>query len=196
MDQPLGYKIGNWLEIEECLDCLKGKGPKDLEEITIELTSEMLIQAGFKINMEDARKTCFQALRDGSAFNKFLELVRAQGGDAKFLQHPERFLRARYIKKIRATRDGTLSYFDTYQIGLGGIQLGSGRLNADTKIDPYAGIILHKKIGDPVKKGEILLELHSSRRSSLKAAEEQLKEVFIIQPKVINPPKLILSRLD
>ena len=196
MDQPLGFKIGNWLEIEECLDCLKGKGPQDLQNITIELTSEMLVQAGLTSDMRDARKRCLQALQDGRAFDKFLEIVHTQGGNIQFLLQPEKFSRARYVKNMRASQNGVVSGIDTYQIGLGGIHLGAGRLTAEAKIDPDAGIILHKKIGDSVKSGELLLELHSNKRPSLKAAEMQLKDAIKIEQKEMRPPKLILKRLS
>lgn len=196
MDQPLGFKIGNWLEIEECLDCLRGKGPPDLQKITIELTSEMLVQAGITQNVKDARERCHKALQDGKAFDKFLEIVHTQGGNIQFLLQPEKFSRARYVKKMKASKDGILSAFDTYQIGLAGIHLGAGRLTAEAKIDPDAGIILYKKIGDSVKSGEVLLELHSNKHSSLTAAEKQLKDAIKIEQKEMKPPKLILKRLS
>jgi pyrimidine-nucleoside phosphorylase len=196
MDQPLGFKIGNWLEIEECLDCLKGKGPQDLQKITIELTSEMLLQAGITREISVAREKCLEALHDGRAFDKFLEIVHHQGGNIQFLLQPEKFSRARYVKEIIANRDGIVAGIDTYQIGIGGIYLGAGRVNAEAKIDPDAGIILHKKIGDAVQKGEVLLEIHSNKRPSLSAAAKHLKEVIRIEQKEVRWPKLILKRLS
>jgi pyrimidine-nucleoside phosphorylase len=196
MDQPLGFKIGNWLEIEECLDCLKGRGPQDLQKITIELTSEMLLQGGITREIKEARKKCLEALNNGKAFDKFLEIVHQQGGNIQFLLQPEKFSRARYGKEIKAMRDGIVASINTYQVGIGGIYLGAGRLNAEAKIDPDAGIILHKKIGDSVQKGEVLLEIHSNKRPSIGAAVKYLKDAIKIEQKEIKPPKLILKRLS
>ncbi|UCF65566.1 MAG: thymidine phosphorylase [bacterium] len=196
MDQPLGNKIGNWLEIEECLDCLKGEGPKDLVELTVELTTEMMILADLEKKRSVAKKKCFQALNDGSALKKFLELVKFQGGNIELLLHPERVGTASYSKKLTAAKDGFISQIDTYRLGVGSVHLGAGRFHAGSKVDPQAGLILYKKIGDPVKKGEVILELRSNKQAALEEAEIQLDHFCKIQPTGVRTPELVRKRLS
>jgi len=196
MDQPLGCKIGNWLEIEECLDCLNGEGPRDLVELTVELTSEMMILADLEKDPSEAKKKCYRALKDGSAMEKFLELVKFQGGNVDTLLHPEKMTPARYTKKLTAAKDGFISHIDTYRLGMGSVYLGAGRSHAGSKVDPQAGLILYKKIGDPVKRGEVILELRNNKQAALQEAEVQLKNVFKIQPTKVPIPRMIRKRLD
>jgi pyrimidine-nucleoside phosphorylase len=195
MEQPLGLKIGNWLEVEESIECLQGKGPNDLEELVIELTSEMLLLTGLVEKRNTARRKCRQALQNGTAFEKMLQLVRAQGGDAQIILHPENFLSAKYHKELKAKTNGYLVSFNTREIGLIAVALGAGRLKANDPVDPRAGIILHKKIGARIKTGDTLLEIHTNKTSVLNAIQPRLEAAVKISTKPRQPPQLILKRL-
>jgi len=195
MEQPLGYKIGNWLEIEECLECLRGGGPQDLITLTVELSSEMMVLAGLEKNQQNAQKKCYQALKEGKALEKFLELVEFQEGNVEVLLQPEKVKPARFRKKVVSLQQGYISYIDTYRLGVGSVLLGAGRFHARSKVDPLAGIILRKKLGDPVKKDEPIMELHSSKETALQDAEGHLQGAFKIQSNRVQTPQLIRKRL-
>lgn len=195
MEQPLGLKIGNWLEVEESIECLQGKGPDDLLELVVELTAEMLLLAGMVEKKTEARRKCRQALQNGIAFEKMLQLVRAQGGDTQFILHPENYPTASYRKELKATANGYLTGFDTREIGLISVALGAGRLQANDPVDPRAGIILHKKIGDPVKTGDTLLEIHTNKTNVWKSIQQRLRSAVNVSAKPIQPPRLILKRM-
>ncbi|MEJ2637858.1 MAG: thymidine phosphorylase [Calditrichia bacterium] len=196
MEQPLGYKIGNWLEIAECIDCLHDKGPDDLMDVVYTLTSEMLILGGQASDREDALSKCCKAIADGSAFRKFVEMVKYQGGDPETVISPEKYPLAAHRQVLQAPRSGFISGFDTRQVGLAGVQLGAGRARAEDPVDPRAGIVLFRKIGDKVEKGEPLLEIYTNRKASLKEAGERLLNSIEIGEKAPAIPELILKRIS
>ncbi len=196
MEQPLGYKIGNWLEIAECIDCLHDKGPDDLMDVVYTLTSEILILGGQASDREDALSKCRKAIADGSAFRKFVEMVKYQGGDPETVISPEKYPLAAHRQVLQAPRSGFISGFDTRQVGLAGVQLGAGRARAEDPVDPRAGIVLFRKIGDRVEKGEPLLEIHTNRKASLKQAGERLLNSITINENAPAIPELILKRIS
>lgn len=195
MEQPLGLKIGNWLEVEESIECLQGGGPDDLTELVVELTAEMLLMAGLVGKKNAARRKCRQALQDGTAFKKMLQLVRAQGGDTRLIFHPENYPMARYRKELRTASSGYLAGFDTREIGLISVALGAGRLKANDPVDHQAGIILRKKVGDRVNTGDILMEIHTNKSNILNHIKSRLKAAVKISTKPPQSPQLILKRL-
>jgi pyrimidine-nucleoside phosphorylase len=195
MEQPLGLKIGNWLEVQESIECLQGRGPDDLEELVVELTTEMLLLAGLVEKKNTARCNCREALQNGIAFEKMLQLVRAQGGNVQVILHPDNYPLARYYKELKANCNGYLTGFDTHELGLISVALGAGRLQAKEQVDPQAGIILHKKIGDPVKAGDTLLGIQTNRANIWNSIQQRLRAAIKISDKPIQPPRLILKRL-
>ncbi len=194
MDQPLGQKIGNWLEVEESLDCLQGKGPADLRALVIELTAEMLRLAGITKNKIEARRQCQKALRNGAAFEKMLQLVHYQGGEIKFLQHPEKFPRAGYLRQLKAIKSGYIAEINTREVGLVSVLLGAGRQQVTDRIDPSAGIILHKKIGDSVQAGDTLLEIFTNKANVWNQVKPRLETAIKISTRPPQTPTLILKR--
>jgi len=196
MDQPLGYKIGNWLEIAECIDCFHGKGPDDLMEVTLTLTAEMLVISGKAGDSQEARQKCLTALSDGSAFEKLLEMVRYQGGDPKVIEAPDTYPIAKYRRVIESPTGGFVQGFDTRQVGMAAVQLGAGRLRAEDPVDAKAGIILFKKLGDPVRPGEPLCELHTSKEETLDEAARKFLAALTIGEEPPNIPLLILKRIE
>ena len=196
MEQPLGFKIGNWLEIAECIDCFQGNGPDDLMEVTLTLTSEMLVIGGKATDLQEARQKCLTALSDGSAFKKLLEMVRYQGGDPGVIEAPESYPVAPYRRIIEAPVGGFVQGFDTRQVGMVAVQLGAGRLRAEDPVDAKAGIILFKKLGDAVKPGEPLAELHTNKEESLKEAANKFLAALSIGEEPPDIPSLILKRIE
>lgn len=195
MDQPLGIKIGNWLEIEECIDCLQGNGPRDVMEIVLLLAGEMLVMAGRAKDHDSAREMCQEAIREEKAYAKFIELVKFQKGNPDFIIHPEKYEQARFVKVIEATKNGTILKFDTREIGMTSVLLGAGRMRAEDVVDPQAGIILYKKLGDSVVAGEPLLEIRTNKQSVLKDAEKKIIKAIRIGDGEGNNPPLVTDRL-
>lgn len=150
MNQPLGYAVGNTLEIKECIEVLKGGGPEDTKKLTLALADYMFRLAGKKFSSE--------LLKNGSAYKKFLEMVKAQGGEL-----PDQFPEARIKEPVPAPGSGYINRMDTQELGLACNELGAGRITLDTKIDHTAGLIIKRKLGDKVQKGEPLVIVHTNK---------------------------------
>ena len=159
MDEPLGHKIGNGLEVYEAIETLHGKGPKDLVEVTVEIGAHLLIDAKLEIDFDIAKKKLYQALNDGSAFSKFVELVKAQGGDVDVLYHPEKLLTHQLVH-VLAEKEGYIMDINALDIGKAAMRLGAGRETKEDQVLLDVGLDLHKKIGDYVKKGDCLATLY------------------------------------
>ena len=172
MNQPLGDKIGNWLEVEESLDVLKGKGPADVRELSLVLTGQMLAMADPKRSENDIRKELEKLLDNGAAYDAFLRISKEQGADIKYLENPELYPISKHIIEVKSDHKGTISGIDTYQLGLDSIVLGAGRKSLNDTIDPKAGLVVHKHLGDKVEKGEVLISLHTDDK---KAVDELTK---------------------
>lgn len=195
MEQPLGRAVGNWLEIEECIDCFHGKGPNDLMEVTLALAAEMVVLAGKAGSAQAARDLCQQALSSGKAWDKFLEIVAAQGGDTEFLEHPRRYPRARFRAELKAGESGYVAAFQTREVGMASVELGAGRLRAEDPVDPQAGIRLHRKLGELVEKGQVVAELYTNRKETLPGALKRLEKAIHIDARPPKIPPLVLKRL-
>ena len=182
MDEPLGHKIGNGLEVYEAIETLHGKGPKDLVEVTVEIGSHLLLDAKIESDFEIAKKRLYQALSDGSAFNKLVELVRAQGGDVDVLNHPEKLL-AKDKVFILAEQDGYIIDINALDIGKAAMRLGAGRETKEDQIMLDVGLDLHKKIGDFVKKGDCIATLYVKDKGVEEAKKLILNAVTIGQEK-------------
>jgi len=174
MNQPLGDKVGNWLEVEESLDVLKGKGPADVRELSLVLTGQMLSMADPKRPESEIRKELETLLDNGAAYDAFLKIAEVQGADIKYLEKPELYPVSKHVIEVKSGRKGTISGIDTYQLGLDSIVLGAGRKSLNDKIDPKAGLVVHKHLGDKVEKGEALISLHTD---DPKAAEELSRSI-------------------
>jgi pyrimidine-nucleoside phosphorylase len=160
MDQPLGRAVGNAVEVAEAVACLRGEGPDDLMEVSLELAAEMLMLGGVARQRDEALERCRQAIGDGSALARFRRMVIAQGGDGRVCDEPEQVLpRAERVELVRAERSGYLQQLKAFAVGQASMLLGAGRATAEDAIDPAAGIILRKTVGDAVSAGDVLAEL-------------------------------------
>jgi pyrimidine-nucleoside phosphorylase len=194
MNQPLGKAVGNNLEIKEVIETLKGNGPKDLEEICLSSGAILLTQAELFKNTEDAKKALIENIKNGKAFEKFKEFVKAQGGDLDYIEHPEKFPVSKNIIEIKSENEGYIKTIDALSIGLGSCHLGGGREKMDDVIDMSAGIILNKKVGDQVKKGELLCTLYTNK-DNVDSIIKDVKEAFIFQDEPIKESELFKSGL-
>ena len=189
MSQPLGLAIGNALEIKEAIDTLKGHGPADLVELCLTLGSQMVHLAGIGNNLAEARLLLEENLNNGKALEKFKEFVASQGGDASVIDHPERLPHAAYQSEVLATRDGVISQINADEIGIAAMMLGAGRANKESKIDLAVGLMLRKKVGDTVKKGDSLVTIYSNQ-AEVTAVEAKIQENMTISEKA-EPIQLI-----
>ncbi len=162
MNQPLGQKVGNTLEVEEAIDILKGKGPKDTTELTLTLGAYMLILAGLSDDVELAKEILKQRIADGSALAKFSELITAQGGNAKVITDYTLFPHAKNHYEVRAKTAGIIQKIDANKLGMLNVYLGGGRLQKTDTIDFGVGLILNKRVGEQVAENELLLTIEAN----------------------------------
>jgi pyrimidine-nucleoside phosphorylase len=172
MDQPLGLAVGNSLEVKEAIKTLHGEGPKDLVELAIEAGAIMLEQAKKVNNLDEGRAKIVQAMHDESGFKKLVGLFKAQGGDYTYIEKPEKFPVSKYEIPVYAEKDGYVRRIDSLEIGLSAMRLGAGRETMDDVIDMSAGILLNKKVGDEVKKGDLLATCYTNRMGVEKVVED------------------------
>lgn len=196
MSQPLGFAIGNWLEVVECIECMQGREIEDLMEVTYALGGAMVMLGGKAVTIEEGMETCREAIRSGKAFTKFQELVVRQGGDVSLLSQPETYQRSTYSAEVRATSSGSIESIDALELGLVGIALGAGRMRVDEVIDPRAGILLKKKVGDSVSPGEPLAVLFTERKAILTDILRRVEQAFKIGAGPVARPMLIRAIID
>ena len=195
MDIPLGRNIGNTLEVVEAIEILNGNGPEDLKEVCIALAANILFLAD-KGSLSECEELAKKAISDGSALATFARMVKAQGGDAEWIYHPEKFPKATCSKIVFADREGFISHVDTEGYGTSALLLGAGRNTKEDVIDMTAGIILHAKTGDFVKVGDPIAELFTSREETLASAEKKLLASTFIESKQHEKKPLILDRVE
>ncbi|MGM0545912.1 MAG: thymidine phosphorylase [Bacteroidota bacterium] len=196
MNQPLGYKIGNWLEVEESMDGLQGNGPDDVMEVSHMLAGTMIMLGGKAESVEEGIEMSHEAVENGQAFEKWLELTEEQGGDPSVLKDFSAYDHADHSFEFGAPQAGYITEIDAYNIGMASLELGAGRKKKDDIIDPAAGIELHHKIGARVEQGEPLVTGYVNDQSLVEISEEYLQDSFSIsdnKPKAIN---MITHRVD
>ena len=186
MSEPLGFAVGNSLEVVEAIDSLKGNGPDDLMELVYVLGAQMLLLANRASEFEQAKEMLKGAIKDGSALAKFKEMIVNQGGDVDVVDHPQKLLTAKFITKLKADQDGYVTKLTADEIGLAAMQLGAGRKTKDDTIDFSVGLLLRKKVGDSVKNGDVLIEIHSNQKD-VSEVREMLKEAIVIGETVVSP---------
>ena len=191
MDRPLGNAIGNTLEVIEAIEVLNGGGPKDLCELCFALASNMLALTGEHGTLADCEEKVRDAITSGRALETLRRMVKGQGGDDTLIMHPERFARAPYESTVLAERDGYITAVDTEGHGTVSLLLGAGRNTMTDVIDPTAGLILHRKTGDCVKKGEPIATLYTSDEKRLDAARARLLAATTIGDNCPDLPPLI-----
>lgn len=193
MEQPLGFAVGNALEVAEAIETLRGFGPKDLEEVCLALGSQMLRLAGVAPDAATARKALVRALRSGHGLNKLIEMIGYQGGDITYVRQPVKLPRAGHIVPVVAPESGYIQSIDALQVGLAAMQLGAGRQTKESEIDLAAGVVLKKKVGDFVEQGEALAELHTNASSRLAEAAERISGSTQIGPEQPKPRPLLFG---
>ena len=156
MDEPLGMAVGNILEVKEAIDTLKGNGPDDFVELIETLASHMLILGGAAKDFDEGLMRVRESIQSGKALDKFKQFVAAQGGDTKYIDHPELFEQADIIEEIRSEQDGFVGSIDAQEMGICSLILGGGRETKESVIDPTVGLVFSKKVADPVKKGDVI----------------------------------------
>jgi pyrimidine-nucleoside phosphorylase/thymidine phosphorylase len=199
MDEPLGRTVGNALEVKESIACLRGEGPADLMEVTLELAAEMLVVGGAAPDITAARNRCRSALADGSALDRLRRVIAAQGGEPRVCDDPDGVLpRAREVTPFRAARAGFVTRLAAWPVGQASMLLGAGRETVTSPIDPAAGIVLVRSSGDAVAAGDVIAELHHdpARAASVPAALDLLRGACEIGPQ--PPPRrpLVIDRLS
>lgn len=180
MDQPLGYAVGNSLEVIEAINFLKGDMPKDLKEVVLELGANMLQLAGKGNNLEENRLKMIENIENGTAYNKFKEMVQNQGGDISYLEDTNKFEKSKYISAVVSKNVGMIKEVNAEEIGKVACYLGAGRISKEDKIDPSVGIILNKKVGDEVSKYDFLAYICANDEKKLKEAERRILEIYKI----------------
>jgi pyrimidine-nucleoside phosphorylase len=197
MSEPLGYAVGNSCEVEESVACLSGKGPSDIMELTIRLASRMLTLGGVCTGAEDAQALCRKRLADGSAFARFVENVKFQGGDPAYITGEKKFAAAKYVKSFLSPADGYVGGIDAYLVGHAAVTLGAGRARKEDPVAPHAGIVLVKKTGDEVRKGEELAFLSSEDEEKIdQALPEALMAYTISESRVTPAGSKIIEEMD
>lgn len=190
MSQPLGYAIGNSLEVKEAIDTLNGHGPEDLLELCLQAGSHMLIQAQKTDSLITARKMLEDAIESKKALRTLCAMVKAQGGDDAFIRHPEMFPKAKEVIPVYSQKTGYVKDLKAKPLGIVSMKLGGGRETTDDEIDYSVGLILHKKIGDFVKKGDVLVEVHTNTGLS-KELQKDILDAYEFSDEFVNKPVLI-----
>lgn len=181
MDQPLGYAIGNSLEVIEAIELLKGNGPKDLLELTLTIGSNMLLCAKMAESEEEARKMLMDNIENGKGLEKLKEFVKAQGGDISPIDDYSKFPQAKYVEKVTSPVDGYVTKIHAEAFGLIAMELGAGRATKESEIDLAVGIVLNKKRGEKVNKGDVLAYIHSNNEEKIEKARKSILENIVIE---------------
>ena len=191
MDQPLGYAVGNALEVKEAIDTLNNKGPADFTELCLTLGSYMVVAAGKAADIREAREMLREVIVNGQALDKLAEFVEAQGGSKEEVYHPDLLPKAQYIQEITSEEEGYISGIVCDEIGICSLILGGGRETKESEIDLSVGLILHKKKGDYVKKGESLATIHANDLSKLETAKKRFLAAYSFTKDPYEPEALI-----
>ncbi|MDQ7792952.1 MAG: thymidine phosphorylase [bacterium] len=197
MDQPLGWAVGNALEVEEAIGCLKGAGPADLEELSLELASLALCLAGLETSAAAARDRLSALLHSGQALASFTSMVQAQGGPPGLTGSPGLYLpRAPVSASVTAPRQGWVARLDARGVGEVAALLGAGRLAHDQRVDPAVGVVLAVKVGDRVEAGDVLATVHARSAGQVAPATARLAQAFTFSDRPVTPPPLVVEVLS
>ncbi|MBE7103394.1 pyrimidine-nucleoside phosphorylase [Bacillus cereus] len=189
MSQPLGFAIGNALEVKEAIDTLKGEGPEDLTELVLVLGSQMVVLAKKANTLEEAREMLIEVMKNGKATEKFKEFLSNQGGDSSIVDNPEKMPQAKYIIDVPAKTSGVISNIVADEIGIAAMLLGAGRATKEDEIDLAVGLMLRKKVGDAVKEGEPFVTIYANRENVEDVKEKIYENISISETAVA--PKLV-----
>lgn len=195
MDQPLGRMAGNALEVAECIEVLKGGGPEDLRELSLQLSAWMFFLGERAKSVAEGYKLAEEAISSGCATEKFREIIRLQGGDEKVIDDPRRLPQARNKVEFAAAQTGFVSSMDCERIGTACVVLGGGREKKEDAVDPAVGLVLHKKVGDEVQAGEPLCTVHYNSAARFEEALELLRTGYHIAPVAPETPRTLIHQV-
>ena len=196
MEQPLGRAIGNALEIRECIEFLKGNAPEDLETISIALAAHMIRLGGRAKSIGRAAKMAYEAVSTGEAAEKLRQIIRAQGGDARVVDNPGLLPKAANVQEFRSRSHGRVARCDARLLGLASNALGAGRNRVDDIVHPAVGLYLEKKMGDPVKRGDVLCQIHWNDSKRLRDAMPLIEKAFEVKSRPARTRPLIHAILE
>ncbi len=196
MNQPLGYAVGNALELKEAIDTLQGGGPEDFKEHCLAAGAYLVWLGGKTETLEEGRELVEQVLRDGSAFEKFKKLVRLQGGDVKYVEQPELLPKADMIKTVNAEQDGYVKFIHARKVGEASVDLGAGRAKKGDPIDFAVGIVIHQKVGNPIKRGDPLFTIHANQPDKLDEAVKHVADAFEFSDEIVQPLPLFYEVIE
>lgn len=196
MDEPLGFAIGNALEVKEAIDTLQGNGPKDLLELCLALGSRLLMLGKKASTPEEARAMLEGVIADGSAFNKFCEFVEAQGGDVEYVKNTNLLAKAGIVKEYRAKKAGYITQMEAEEFGLCALTLGAGRETKESEIDMSAGIVLNKKVTDRIEVGDVVAYVHGNNEAKIDAVINRLEEIITVEDQNRLDYKLVYGVVD
>ena len=196
MDEPLGYSIGNTLEVIEATEALQGDMDEDVKQVVLELGSYMIKLAGFGDDIESNKQKMLDCIDSGMAYMKFLELIQNQGGDISYINDVSKFENAKYIYTVLSEKDGYIKSIDAQRLGKISCELGAGRVKKEDVIDNQVGLIINKKIGEKIEKDDILGIIHANDELKLKNAIEDFKKSFTICEEYVEKPEVILGIME
>lgn len=193
MDEPLGYTIGNTLEVIEAIEFLKGNMPEDLKQVVLELGSYMIKLAGLGDNLYENKLKIIENIENKKSYNKFLELVENQGGDISYIKDTNKFKKAKYIVPVICSETGFIKEINAQKIGEIACFLGSGRIKKEDIIKNEVGIVLNKKVGDLIEKNDVLAYIHSDNEEKVKVVQQQIKNSIQIVNKECKRTETVLG---
>ncbi|MBC8044923.1 MAG: thymidine phosphorylase [Rhizobacter sp.] len=197
MNEPLGYAVGNWLEVIECAECLQGNDArsKDLMEVSLTLSGAMLVLGKRAKSVEEGIHLSQAQIQSGAAWQKFLEIIKAQGGDTNILQDFKLYPKPKFNGRVLANANGFISEIDSLEIGLAAVQLGAGRLKKEDTVEFKSGVAFSRKVGDKVQKGDVILEFFTDKKSEVDIAKRRLAAAVTFSPKPVRKKKKVLEQL-
>ncbi len=187
MNQPLGFAVGNALEVREAIDTLHGGGPADFREHCLHVSAHMLVLGKRAKNINEGRIMVQRSLADGSAYEKFRVLVKAQGGDVSYIDQPDKLPRSKYIEKVLALQGGYISQVQARKIGEACVELGAGRAKKGDRVDHAVGVVIHHKVGDRIENGQPLFTIHANDRQRLETGRKALLEAHEFSDTPVSP---------
>jgi pyrimidine-nucleoside phosphorylase len=196
MNDPLGQAVGNWLEVKECVECLQGSTPSgDLMEVSLALSGAMLLAAGKAKSLDEGITLSKKQIENGQALQKWFDIVKFQEGDATPLKDFSKYPRPKHSDVITSTKTGFVSKLDALQIGIAAVELGAGRFRKEDKIDPKAGFLFKKKLGDPVRKGDVICEIFTDKPHAIDAVKTRLATAIQVAMRVPETKSKIITKL-
>jgi pyrimidine-nucleoside phosphorylase len=191
MNQPLGNYIGNWLEVYESVEVLRGKKVDDLLKVSTALSGAMIYLGGKAGSIEEGVEISNEIIESGKAYTKFLEIVKLQGGDTRYIENLSKYPKSKIVDKVKSAKEGYIKSIDNYEVGMAAMELGAGRMTKDDIIDPKAGIIFHRKIGDYVKKGEEIADLYTDKKNTPNLVRRRITESIEYSNEKVRRPVII-----